>query len=104
MGFPGGLDGKESACNLGDLVSIPGSEISPGEGHGKPFQCACLEIPMVRGAWRAIVHGVAKKSDTTEQLTHLVNDPVSNIVTCGFKTSTYQFGRDRIQCTFRFIS
>ena len=68
MGFPGGLDGKESACNLGDLVSIPGSEISPGERHGKPFQCACLEIPMVRGAWRAIVHGVAKSQ--TQLSTH----------------------------------
>ena len=60
MGFPGGSDGKESACNLGDLVSFPGSEISPGEGHGNPLQYACLEIPMVRGAWRATVHGVAK--------------------------------------------
>ena len=56
--FPGGLDGKESACNAGDLSLIPGSGRSPGEGNGYPRQCSCLEHYMDRGAWRAIVHGV----------------------------------------------
>ena len=42
-GFPGGSDGKESACNAGDLGSIPGSERSPGEGSGNPVQYSCLE-------------------------------------------------------------
>ena len=51
MGFPGGLDGKESACNVGDLGSIPGLGRSPGEGHGNPFQYSCLENSVDRGAW-----------------------------------------------------
>ena len=50
-GFPGGLDGKEPACNAGDLGSISGLGRSPGEGHGYPLQCSCLEDSMDRGAW-----------------------------------------------------
>ena len=42
MGFPGGSDGKESACNVGDLGSIPGLGRSPGRGHGNPLQYSCL--------------------------------------------------------------
>ena len=60
IGFPGGSDGKESACKAGDLGSIPGSGRSPGEGNGYPVQYACLENPMDRGAWQATVHGVAR--------------------------------------------
>ena len=45
LGFPGGSDGKESACNGGDLGSILGSQRSPGEGNGNPHQCSCLENP-----------------------------------------------------------
>ena len=56
----GGSDGKEAACNAGDLGSIPGSGRSPGEGNGNPLQYFCLENSMDRGAWQAIVHGVAK--------------------------------------------
>ena len=41
--FPGGSDGKESACNAGDQGSIPGSGRSPGEGNGNPLQYSCLE-------------------------------------------------------------
>ena len=59
-GFPGGSDGKESTCNVGDLDSIPGLGRFPGEGNGNPLQCSCLENPMDRGAWRATVHGVTK--------------------------------------------
>ena len=59
-GFPGGSDCKESACNAGDLGSIPGLGRSPGEGHGNPLKYSCLENPMDRGALRAIVHGVTK--------------------------------------------
>ena len=44
-GFPGGSDGKESACSVGDLGSIPGLGRSPGEGHGNPLQYSCLENP-----------------------------------------------------------
>ena len=62
-GFPDGSVGKESACSAGDtgdVGSIPGSGRSPGEGNGNPLQYSCLENPMDRGAWWAIVHGVAK--------------------------------------------
>ena len=55
FGFPGGSDGKESACDVGDLGLIPGSERSLGEGNGNPLQHFCLENPMDRGAWRAMV-------------------------------------------------
>ena len=59
MGFPGGSDDKESACNAGDPGSIPGFGKSPVEGNGNPFQYSCLENPMDRGAWWAAVHGAA---------------------------------------------
>ena len=60
VGFPGGSDGKEPACNSGDPDSIPGLGRSPGKGNGNPLQCSCLENPMNWGAWQAIVHGVTK--------------------------------------------
>ena len=53
-GFPGGSDSKDSACNAGDLGSIPALGRSPGEGNGYPLQYSCLENPMDRGAWWAI--------------------------------------------------
>ena len=52
--------GKESACNAGDLSSIPGWGRPPGEGNGNPLQYSCLENHMDRGAWWATVHGVAR--------------------------------------------
>ena len=60
LGFPGGSDGKESACNAGDPGSIPGSERSPEEGNDYPLQYSCLENSVDRRAWWATVHGVAK--------------------------------------------
>ena len=60
MGFPGGSDGKESACNAGDLGSTPGLGRSPREGNDNPLQYTCLENPMGRGAWQATVQGVTK--------------------------------------------
>ena len=56
---------KNLPANAGDTSSIPGLERSPGEGNVNPFQYFCLENPMDRGAWRAIVQEVTKKSDTT---------------------------------------
>ena len=51
---------KESACNVGDPGSIPGSGRSPGEGNGNPLQYSYLEKSMDRGVWQASVHGVTK--------------------------------------------
>ena len=60
MGFPGGSDSKESACNAGDLGSIPESGRYPGEGNGNPLQYSCLENSMDRGPRQAPVHGVTR--------------------------------------------
>ena len=51
MGFPGGSACKESACNVGDLGSVPGSGRFYGEGNDNPLQYPCLENPMDIGAW-----------------------------------------------------
>ena len=57
LGFPGDSDGKESACDAGDLGLISGLGQSPGEGNGNPLQYSRLENPMDRGAWQAMVIG-----------------------------------------------
>ena len=67
-GFPGGSEVKASACNVGDLGSIPGSGRSPGEGNGNPLQYSCPENPMDGGAWWATVPQGRKESDATERL------------------------------------
>ena len=67
LGFPCGSAGKESACNAGDLGSIPGLGRSPGEGKVYPLQYSGLEDSMNRGAWQATVHGVTE-SVTAERL------------------------------------
>ena len=64
------LSGKESACNAGDLGSIPGLGRAPGGEHGNPLQCSCLENPMDRGAYRATVHGLAKSRTWPSDRTH----------------------------------
>ena len=65
VGFPGGSVVENQPLNAGDMGSIPGSGRSPGEGNGHLLQDSCLGDPMDRRAWRAIIHGVAKESDTT---------------------------------------
>ena len=60
MNFPHRSVGKESACNAGDLGSLPGSGRPPGEGNGNPLQYSCLVNPVDRGAWWATVHGAAR--------------------------------------------
>jgi len=74
MGFPGGAVVKSPPANAGDARDaglIPGSGRSPGGGHENPHQCSCLENPMDRGAWRAVVHGVAKSQSRLSHSTHI---------------------------------
>ena len=69
MGFPGGSEGKASACNMGDLGSIPGSGRFPGEGNGNPLQYSCLENPMDRQrSLMCYSPWDCKESDMSEQL------------------------------------
>ena len=78
LGFPGGSNGKESACNEGDLGSILELGRSPGEGNGNPLQYSCLDNPMEIGAWQATVHGVAELN-MTEGLTLSLSTDYSNM-------------------------
>ena len=66
--FPGSSVGKESACSARDLASIPGLGRSPGQGNGNPLRYSCLENPMDRGAWRAMVHSVARSQTPLKRL------------------------------------
>ena len=72
MGFTGGSDGKESACQAGDVGSIAGSRRSPGKGKSNSLQYSCLEYSMGRGAWWATVHRVAKSQTHLKRLTHIL--------------------------------
>ena len=60
LGFLGGSDGRESACNAGDLGSIPGLGRYPRKENGYPLQYSCLEKSMDTGAWQDTGHGVTK--------------------------------------------
>ena len=77
VGLPGSSDSKESARNVEDPHSTPGSGRCPGEENGNPLQYSCLENSMDKGAWRATVHGDQKESDTTERLTLSLYDSCS---------------------------
>ena len=65
-GFPGGSDGKESACNVGDLGLIPGLGRFPGGGHGNSLQYSCLENPHGERNLAGYSPWGRKESDTTE--------------------------------------
>ena len=69
--FPFFLFGKDSACNVEDLGSIPGLGRSPGEGDGYLLQYSFLENSMDRGAWRATVHGITKSQTRLSDWTGL---------------------------------
>ena len=73
MGFPGDSDGKESACNAGDLGSIPGLGRSPGGRHGNPLQYSCLENSHGLRSLVGYSPQGRKEADVTEQLstTHI---------------------------------
>ena len=68
LGFPGGSDGKESACNAGNLGSIPRSGRSPGGGHSNPLQYSCLENPHGQRSLVGYSPWGQKESDMTEGL------------------------------------
>ena len=71
ISFPSGSEDKASACNVGDLGSIPGLGRSPAERNGNPLQYSCLENPMDRGARWATVHRVAKSRTRLSEFTSL---------------------------------
>ena len=77
LGFPGGSVVKNLPANAGDtrhVGLIPGLGRSPGRGNGNPLQYSCLENPMDRGAWRAMVHSLTKSQTWLERLsTHAVS-------------------------------
>ena len=77
LGLPRWHSGKESdnAGDAKDTLLVPGSVRSPGVGNGNPFQYSCLENPMDKGAWWAIVHGVEKSG--TQLSTHIHMYPFS---------------------------
>ena len=60
LGFPGGSAVKNLLANSGDMGSIAGSGVSPGEGNGNLLQYSCLENHMDRGAWQVTAHWVSK--------------------------------------------
>ena len=83
MGFPGGSDGKESVCNVGDLGSIPGMGRSPGERHGHPLQYSCLENFHGQRTLAGFSPWGCKDSDTTGWLSTAQQPPL--IVTMKIK-------------------
>ena len=70
-GFPDGSDGKESACNVGDLGSIPELGRAPVRGHGRPLQYSCLENPHGHRSLAGYSPWGRKELDTTEHSTYV---------------------------------
>ena len=73
LGFCGGSDSKESACNAGDLGSIPGLGRSPAEENGNPLQYSCLEILTAYGEWCCQIRGLGRRrfnSGTKDNLSY----------------------------------
>ena len=99
MDFPGGSDGKASAYNAGDPGSIPGLGRFPREGNGNPLQYSCLENSMDRGAWWAIVHGIAE-SHMTEQLHGILQARILEWVAISFSRGFFQpRNQTQVSCT-----
>ena len=85
LGFPGGLDVKESACNAGDPGLIHGLGRFPGEGHGNPLQYSCLENPHGQGSLVGYSPWGHKESGLSDQTQHSM--PLNICVTVGRLTS-----------------
>ena len=81
LDLPGGSDGKESACNVGDLGLIPGLGRTPGEENGNPLQYSCLGIPWIKEPAAGYSPWVHKESDTAEQL-HFLSLPGTTMFIC----------------------
>jgi len=92
MGFPHNAVSKESACNAGDLGSIPGFHSwvgkIPWRGNGNPLQYSCLENTMGRGVWWATVHGVTRVRHNL-----VTKPPPPWEVWDAFYSATYNFSR-----------
>ena len=71
-GFPGGSDGKESACSVGDPGSVHDLGRSPGEGNGNLLQYSCLENSMDKGVWQVLVHGLQRVEQDGVTITHML--------------------------------
>ena len=84
-----GSDGKESACNAGDLGLNPGWGRVPGEGTGNPLQYSCLENPIDSGAWQATVHGVTESQTWLSDFTFFLS------IKCQWKARHRVKGWDR---------
>ena len=78
QGFPGDSDSEVSACNAGDLGSIPGSGRFPGERKGNPLQYSCLGSSMDGEAWWATVHGIAKTQTQLSDFTFTFHFQINN--------------------------
>ena len=98
------LSGKESACQAGDMGSIPESGRSPGEGNGKPLGYSCLKNPMERGVWQATVHRVARSrirlSDQTTTNTFLEQHKRSAIFSINFRAVQLRVTKKNRYSTF----
>ena len=80
--FPSGSDGKESACNVGEPGSIPGSGRSPGEGNGYPLQYSCLGNLTDRGAWQATVHRFTERQNWATNTHTRITYSIKQFLTC----------------------
>ena len=106
LGFPGGSEGKESACNAEDTGLIPGWERSPGKGNGYPLQLSSLENPMDRGTWQAIVCGVTRVGHdwmtNTFILIYSSHSLLALLAMCNFMHSLYRVlgFREIVVCFF----
>ena len=96
LGFPGGLAGEESACNAGDLGSIPGLGRSPGGGHGNPLQCSCLENPHRQKSLAGYSPWGHKELDMTEKLSKAQRTLYTKATIFGNKNGIVHFLRELI--------
>ena len=89
FGFPVGSDSKESACNAGDVGSIPGLERSLGEVNGNPLSILAQRIPSIEEPWRATIHGVTE-SDTIEATNLSLSNIYIHVSNTTFQTNNLE--------------